>query len=819
MVYNPEIELAEKYITETGVSIFLTGKAGTGKTTFLHHIVERCRKRSIVVAPTGVAAVNAGGETIHSFFQLPFCPYLPDVKELVTEYQLPESQRQLRKSKIDIIRTLDLLIIDEISMVRADLLDAVDAVMRRYRRSGRPFGGVQLLMIGDVQQLAPVVTDEERPYIERVYASPFFFHSKALQRLQYITIQLTTVYRQQDPLFLRLLNNIRDSKFDEATLAALNSRVRKPGDPAVFADGQEPILLTTHNWQADEVNRRNLEALDTPVQIFDAVVEGNFPDSAAPTERHLELKVGAQVMFVKNDSLGHRYYNGMIGVVESVETDGTSDGQKHIVVVNSEGERIDVGQERWDTWKYEIDSTDNQIKPILDGVFVQYPLKTAWAVTIHKAQGLTFDRLQVDASAAFTYGQVYVALSRCRSLEGLTLLSPITPQNAFENKDIEQFNGTMTPIEQAEEMLDGYRSQYYFDVLYELIDFSGLQHALEGLNRLYQESLRGLYPEQATTLTALCSKELTELVSVAERFHRQLDAIGAGSSSRALLLERVQKGAAYFGQVVKAMDEQVRPCLAVEIDNKETSRRLKEQGERYSSVALLKIKVLDHVAAHGFTVEDYQQAKVDAALAKPEKARKSRAKKLETLTGKERLQAMLTAWRRQKAEELGVSAFVVLWQRTLLAIVNALPTNEEELLNVPGMGKVSVGRYGKEILQIVDDYLRESNERRTPEEVEPKKKPEPTWKKAVQLMAEGKNLEEGAKTLDRAKSTVETYMLTAVEQGAMDADLILPMEAQEEIVAYLMSEDDVKLKDVYEHFDGVYSYLQLRVARWIARGL
>ena len=819
MVYNPEIELAEKYITETGVSIFLTGKAGTGKTTFLHHIVERCRKRSIVVAPTGVAAVNAGGVTIHSFFQLPFCPYLPDVKELVTEYQLPENQRQLRKSKIDIIRTLDLLIIDEISMVRADLLDAVDAVMRRYRRSGRPFGGVQLLMIGDVQQLAPVVTDEERPYIERVYASPFFFHSKALQRLLYITIQLTTVYRQQDPLFLRLLNNIRDSKFDEATLAALNSRVRKPGDPAVFADGQEPILLTTHNWQADEVNRRNLEALDTPVHIFDAVVEGNFPDSAAPTERHLELKVGAQVMFVKNDSLGHRYYNGMIGVVESVETDGTSDGQKHIVVVNSEGERIDVGQERWDTWKYEIDSTDNQIKPILDGVFVQYPLKTAWAVTIHKAQGLTFDRLQVDASAAFTYGQVYVALSRCRSLEGLTLLSPITPQNAFENKDIEQFNGTMTPIEQAEEMLDGYRSQYYFDVLYELIDFSGLQHALEGLNRLYQESLRGLYPEQATTLTALCSKELTELVSVAERFHRQLDAIGAGSSSRALLLERVQKGAVYFGQVVKAMDEQVRPCLAVEIDNKETSRRLKEQGERYSSLALLKIKVLDYVAAHGFTVEAYQQAKVDAALAKPEKARKSRAKKPETLTGRERLQAMLTAWRRQKAEELGVSAFVVLWQRSLLAIVNALPTNEEELLNVPGMGKVSVGRYGKEILQIVDDYLRESNERRTPEEVEPKKKPEPTWKKAVQLMAEGKNLEEVAQMLNRAKSTVETYMLTAVEQGAMDADLILPMEAQEEIVAYLMSEDDVKLKDVYEHFDGVYSYLQLRVARWIARGL
>jgi ATP-dependent exoDNAse (exonuclease V) alpha subunit len=241
-------------------------------------------------------------------------------------------------------------------------------------------------MIGDVQQLAPVVTDEERPYMDRVYPSPFFFHSKALQRLQYVTIQLTTVYRQQDSVFLRLLNNIRDNRFDETTLAALNSRVRKSGDPAFSADGQEPILLTTHNWQADEVNRRHLEALDTPVHIFDAEVEGNFPDSAAPTERHLELKVGAQVMFVKNDSSAHRYYNGMIGVVDSIEADDdASDGQKHIVVVNSEGERINVGQERWDTWKYEIDSSDNQIKQKLDGVFVQYPLKTAWAVTIHKA--------------------------------------------------------------------------------------------------------------------------------------------------------------------------------------------------------------------------------------------------------------------------------------------------------------------------------------------------------------------------------------------------------------------------------------------------
>ena len=214
---NPQIDLAERYVNETGISLFLTGKAGTGKTTFLRHIDAHCHKRHVVVAPTGVAAVNAGGVTIHSFFQLPFCPYLPDIPELVTEYQMPEQQRQLRKSKIDIIRTLDLLIIDEISMVRADRLDAIDATLRRYRRNSRPFGGVQLLLIGDVQQLAPVVTEEERPFMERVYPSPFFFHSKALQRLHYITIQLTTIYRQQDSAFVQLLNNIRDNRFDEAS--------------------------------------------------------------------------------------------------------------------------------------------------------------------------------------------------------------------------------------------------------------------------------------------------------------------------------------------------------------------------------------------------------------------------------------------------------------------------------------------------------------------------------------------------------------------------------------------------------------------------
>ena len=816
---NPQIELAEKYVNETGVSLFLTGKAGTGKTTFLHHVVANCSKRNVVLAPTGVAAVNAGGVTIHSFFQLPFCPYLPDVKELVTEYQLPESQKQLRKSKVDVIRTLDLLIIDEISMVRADLLDAVDAVLRRYRRSSRPFGGVQLLMIGDVQQLAPVVTDEERPYMDRVYPSPFFFHSKALQRLQYVTIQLTTVYRQQDPVFLRLLNNIRDNRFDETTLAALNSRVRKSGDPAVSADGQEPILLTTHNWQADEVNRRHLDALDTPVHIFDAEVEGNFPDSVAPTERHLELKEGAQVMFVKNDSSAHRYYNGMIGVVDSIEADDdASDGQKHIVVVNSEGERINVGQERWDTWKYEIDSSDNQIKQKLDGVFVQYPLKTAWAVTIHKAQGLTFDRVQVDVSGAFTYGQVYVALSRCRSLEGLTLLSPVTSRCAFGSEDIAQFNQTFTPPEQAEQMFDGFRSQYFYDVLFDLFDFSTLQHDTEGLNRLFQEHLRSVYPAQAGALSQLCLGEVEEMVSVAGRFRRQLTAIGqtADGHPGTLMQERIGKASAYFQGVIEAIDNRVQPLLDVDVDNKEVARRLKELAERYRHDSGLKRHLLKSVGEKGFDIVRCQKAKVDFELEEPAKPKRERREKVYEGVQHPGLVPMLSAWRRNIAEEAGVPAFAIMHQKTLLAIADRLPLTMEELKEVPGMGKIKLKKYGSEIMQVVHDYCQEKGISLPEINEEAEQEKVPMWQQAAILMSEGRTVDEVARVLNRAVSTTEGYLFAAVEHDVLDPELLLPQEALEELSAYWSDHPDAtRLKEVYEHFEGKYSYLQLRVARYV----
>lgn len=816
METNPQAELAEKYVLETGKSIFLTGKAGTGKTTFLHHIKECCTKRNIVLAPTGVAAVNAGGVTIHSFFQLPFCPYLPDVPELVTEYQMADKRKNLRKSKLDIIRTLELLIIDEISMVRADLLDAVDAVLRQYRRTSQPFGGVQLLLIGDVQQLAPVVTDDEKPYMDRVYPSPFFFHSKALQRVNYITIQLSTVYRQPDPAFVRLLNNIRDNHFDRETLNALNSRVVPAKTTAAgrAATVQEPIMLTTHNYQADKVNQQRMGDLKAKPFTLQAQVEGNFPESTWPTDKELVLKPGAQVMFIKNDSSGyHRYYNGKIGTVESVRDESAANGEMErvVTVVDEEGDTIRVMPECWENIKYEIDPKDNQIKQIVDGTFTQYPLKTAWAITIHKAQGLTFDRVQVDAAAAFAYGQVYVALSRCRSLEGLTLLSPITEHNSFGSRDIDRFNATLTPGEEALAMLDSCKVAYYYDKLFELFSFDALHRDLEQMERLFQEHLRTTYPEQSGTLMHLSEVMLSEVSDVAGKFRIQLSGIGQLPKEQAqpLLTERIAKAVGYFLPQLQQIDAKVHPILGVSVDNKDMAKRLKELAENYNNSMGIKVALLQLVQKEGFDIKKYQKAKVDFALQKPARTQVQKDEEVYSNVGNPKLVKRLTKWRAAKAKEENLPAYTIIQQKSLLAIADKLPSDSKALMKIPGLGSVKVAKYGAEIMQIVADY--------TEEQMGAK---EPNWQKAARLFAEGKALEDVAGAMLQAVSTVEGYIYTAVEKGALDADLVVSDENCDEIIGYLMDyRDSTTLKDLYEHFGGKFSYLELRVARFLARDL
>ena len=691
VVYNPCIELARRYVEQTDVSLFLTGKAGTGKTTFLHDIAAHCPKRHVMVAPTGVAAVNAGGVTIHSFFQLPFDPYLPDVKELVTEYQMPARHEGFGRNKLNIIRSLELLIIDEVSMVRADLMDAIDMTLRRVRRSGRPFGGVQLLMVGDIHQLPPVVTERERPFMERVYPSPFFFHSKALQRLDYVTLELSTVYRQQDALFVDLLNRVRNNQMDADTLAILNGRVAPPPEDA--------IILTTHNHQADAINRIHMEQLQGESRRFDALVKGDFPETMYPVERMMELKVGERVMFTKNDSSGggHRYYNGKIATVTGflVHDNGVA-----VEVIDDDGEVIHVNREQWENQKYALDEHTGNINQTVEGTFCQYPLRPAWAVTIHKAQGLTFDRVCVNAADAFAFGQVYVALSRCRSLEGLTLTSPLSASVTFNDVDVQRFCDEQPTFEQALSAVSQAERQYYFRQLSDLFGFESVQVDIDRLVDVYT-SLHSIYPRQYNALLAL-REQVVDLAAVGERFCAQLSRLSDDRHP-----ERIEKGADYYTDRLSSLQHGLDALLDVEVDNRDTSRRLQENGTALRERVGQKLACMKAVQQKGFSVSVIQQAKTEYMLAGMPKGKRVSGRVKRPASSRSDSTDVLNhimAWRRMQAEQQHIAPFMVLNQKTISAIVDYMPTNMAELLAVPGIGRAKAEKYGTELLNLLDEF-------------------------------------------------------------------------------------------------------------------
>jgi len=695
-------KLAESYISQTGISVFLTGRAGTGKTTFLKYIVENTPKRCVVLAPTGVAAINAGGVTIHSFFQLPLCLYLPDVKELVTEYQLPEARRQLKKEKVKIIKTLDLLIIDEISMVRADLLDAVDAVMRRYRRNDQPFGGVQLLMIGDAHQLPPVVTEQDEPWLKKVYPSPFFFHSKVMQQLQYVTIELQTVYRQSDDSFLQILNNIRGGLMDNATYRLLNSRLDPRFDPddTVAVSGNRWIRLTTHNRQADNINQQKMEALKTRMYTFYAEIEGNFPENSLPAEKILQLKEGAQVMFLRNDREG-RYYNGKIATVTEIDYD------EGITVTDENGDEINVPPEKWENIQYEIDKETNEIVPVVEGTFKQYPLRAAWAVTIHKSQGLTFEHVIIDAASAFTFGQVYVALSRCRTLEGIVLSSPISQSCLFNNSDVSGFHEQFMPVTEMERQLEESRAAYYLNILKDCFTFSELERLTGWIGGIFKNHLKNTYPEQTDRLEEN-RRKARDIEKVAESFRRQIDRIGI--ADKALLDERVMKAAGYFQPILIDMASEITPVMSVSIDNKEVKKTLTEASGELLPELALRVQSMKEILENGFSIDSFLKIRNDVILTPQSKSAGKRAKEpkpvKEIYSGNRHPELIepLIEWRTEKYISQNIRAYWVLTQRTLLEIADTCPTTKEELLAVNGFGPAKWKQYGEEILELIAKY-------------------------------------------------------------------------------------------------------------------
>ena len=617
MIQNNELRTAWDFVENTGRSIFLTGKAGTGKTTFLKTVMERSRKRPIVVAPTGVAAINAGGVTIHSFFQLPLSPYVPGAKV--------ESKFDFGKEKRKIIASMDLLIIDEISMVRADLLDAIDAVLRRFREHGQPFGGVQLLMIGDLAQLTPVVTPEDERLLKPYYDTPYFFGSKALQQIDYVTIQLTHVYRQQDESFINILNEVRNGHPSAEALAKLNSRVAalsspvgdtivsgaKTNEAPSGAVGGAYIRLTTHNNLANFYNESELQKLPGRPYQYHAEIMGTFPEYSYPTAETLVLKQGAQVMFVKNDPSGdHLYYNGRIGRVMEVSE------KRLTVYCEGDAEAIEVEPLEWENMRYTLNEQTREIESEVQGTFRQLPLRLAWAITIHKSQGLTFDRAIIDANQSFAPGQVYVALSRCRTLEGLVLASPLMPHAIINDERVDSYIAQQeSEAERSIQQLPVLKQEYERYLLMQLFDFRAILNLEETMVRIFAE----FFYHSHASLKQLHDHALQDIrlriLDVAVKWQQKIQIMPIETLRDAAFLDRVRRSAVYFAdQLRDILAKPIELSAKVETQNKQASRRLNNALPDLKQTWLARRYLLVKIADKGYSVDNYLYEKQMSAL-------------------------------------------------------------------------------------------------------------------------------------------------------------------------------------------------------------
>lgn len=727
MDINQQAQLAWDIIENTNTNIFLTGKAGTGKTTFLRRLKEESSKRIVVVAPTGIAAINAEGVTIHSFFQLSFAPFIPDA-----QYKLKEQQYRFSKQKIRVIQSIDTLVIDEISMVRADLLDAVDNVLRRFRKNNLPFGGVQMVMIGDLGQLAPVAKDDEWQMLSRYYDTPYFFSSLALKSTRYAIVELKTVYRQSDSHFVELLNRVRDNRADDSVLAALNSRYIPNFQPPV-EEGY--IRLTTHNFQAQQENDRQLALLPGKPYTYEASITGKYPEMLFPTEQTLTLKEGAQVMFVKNDSSADKaFYNGMLGTVTEIN-------DKNLFVRTKDtGVVIKVEPEQWENTRYDINERTNEITEEVEGTFTQLPVKPAWAITVHKSQGLTFDRAIIDVQRAFTHGQTYVALSRCRTLEGLVLSAPLPMSAIIRDGAVDDYVSRAAEHTPTEGQIDLLRRDYYLSVISELFDFRPLMDAFNRMLDLLMGHFRRSYPKLIIEYKARLGIIKTQLYDVAERFKLQYNQIVISTASYqddVHLQERLTKGAAYFARTISDIEMLVKNT-DVKTDTPDVKKQVAELLTTLKELVMQKRALLNYVKDEGFSLNEYQHQRAVVFMGKENTGTKMTATRQKSaVKDKSKVEAKdkptvktksgdkekapsavpelkvlhpkvldaLTEWRRQRALKAHMPTYCILQQKAIIAIANLLPQDKEALARIPFCGNVKAEKYGDEILAVVKEAL------------------------------------------------------------------------------------------------------------------
>jgi len=799
MPSNTELKLALNFVEKTDRNLFLTGKAGTGKTTFLHKIKDESYKRLIVVAPTGVAAINAKGVTIHSFFQLPFGPILPNTIENNSDFK-----HKFSSTKLDIMRSLDLLIIDEISMVRADLLDGIDQVLRRYKNKDKVFGGVQILMIGDLQQLAPVSKQDEWELLRTHYETPYFFSSKAFRLANAVGIELKNIYRQDNETFIKILNEIRNDKLTTESAKILNKRYLPNFEPQKD-DGY--ITLTTHNNIANAQNALELKKIKSESCFYHAIIEGTFNEYAYPTNEKLELKVGAQVMYIKNDSSPEkRYFNGKIGKIIDLENN------KVIVQCSNDKVPIETSFETWENINYSIKAETKEIVSNVIGSFSQMPLRLAWAITIHKSQGLTFDKAIIDAQASFAHGQTYVALSRCRTLEGIILKNPIIDSSIINDNRVASFNSAIEANVPDNTILKISQKTFQLNLIEELFNFYPFLFPVTRLIELYRKNENLLIGNIIKPLISIKEQGIVELLKVSTNFKSQLENYSdelIELETNANIQDRLKKAVAYFSkQTIEKIKNQL-DTLTFSTDNNELHKDMDKFIEQLSEKIFIKLFCFEGLLS-GFSTAKYLELRAKAVLQKS-KIAKVKTNRSNT-TKHPKLFALLQNLQTQFADSENVNRYQIFTQKSLYDMCELLPTTNQQLKAVNGMGKVRIKKYGADILKIISNYCDNKDIKPIidkPEIEKPNKLS--TQMQSFELFKNGLDVKQIALKRALAVSTIEGHLSQFIATGAIEISALVPKNRYLELKKILEEVPFESLSQLKEKISDEYTYGELKM--------
>ena len=807
---NEIFDLAYRFVTETSENIFLTGKAGTGKTTFLKYLKENATKNIVVAAPTGVAAINAGGVTLHSLFQLPFHPFLPtrnNKEQLLGTIRYNRQRQQL-------LRKMELLVIDEISMVRCDVMDAIDTILKSIRRNyDMPFGGVQLLCIGDLHQLPPVAQNHEWSILQEYYATPFFFDSVAIKEQMPLLIELNKIYRQKEDSFVRLLNKVRNNQMDADDFEDLHMRYDPLFSPM---PGEKYITLTSHNKQANEINQQKIENLFTGPFIYKAEIEEEFPEHTYPAEAELLLKEGAQVMFLKNDVVSKRYFNGKIGVVKLLE--------KNKIVVDCDGVEIEVAKETWENTRYTLNRNDGKLEQETLGTFTQYPLRLAWAITIHKSQGLTFEKVMIDAGASFSSGQVYVALSRCTSLDGIVLLSKLSSSTLFSNDNVIKGQQSLTHRGSLAERFTGARQVFTQQLLSDLFSFNDIETGIALLLHHITQQQDKLNPESLPWIENIKQHFISDK-SVGLKFIDVVSGIMKDEpviENNAAAQKRISDAANHFEPKFLAYQKalQNHPLIT---EHKETSNIINEQLNQLALVLYSCIYYLQYCKQH-FSVTTFLQHKLKFAQPKINLTCYASGKKeIYTDVANTELYNTLKRWRDMTVEEENSIIYMVANQATLKEIATYLPLTKKDLLQISGFGKAKVDKYGDTILEAVEEFC-SRNSLETNMAALPKKTAKDKALKeknavtktdtktlSFNLYKEGKTIPEIAAERNLSVATIEGHLVPFIGEGEIAINDLVPIKKQQLILDAVAIHGPLSHKTLIENLPDTITYGDIKM--------